>query len=159
MTESTSLIALGTVWAGSPSGWRVLVAQRRPDALVLPGYWEIPGGKVEVGEDPLEAARRELWEETGIAPPPAALWVDCGTHVGTSKGSSALAFRVFLAPAPPRCNPQPRSSAQVRWVGPQEYAQLLWPESNGPISALLMRALECAHPDHELGCQPPDGAT
>lgn len=27
--------------------------------------WETPGGHIEAGESPIEAARRELWEETG----------------------------------------------------------------------------------------------
>jgi len=27
--------------------------------------WEIPGGHIEAGEMPIEAAKRELWEETG----------------------------------------------------------------------------------------------
>lgn len=32
-------------------------------------YWDIPGGYVEAGESPLQAAVREVGEELGIAPP------------------------------------------------------------------------------------------
>jgi 8-oxo-dGTP diphosphatase len=45
---------------------RVLVARRRADAEHLPGAWEFPGGKIEDGETPEQAARRELAEETGL---------------------------------------------------------------------------------------------
>jgi 8-oxo-dGTP diphosphatase len=136
------LIALGTVWTTTPEGWSVLVAQRKPDAPVLPGYWEVPGGKVEPGEDPLDAARRELEEETGILPPPRELWTDCGSHPSGDHEGPVLEFRVFLAPAPPRCVPVPRESAQVRWVGPDEFARLRWPPANAPIGAALIRNLD-----------------
>jgi len=29
-------------------------------------YWDFPKGEVEVGEEPFAAAKREVWEETGI---------------------------------------------------------------------------------------------
>ncbi len=44
---------------------RVLVAQRG-SGKHLAGTWEFPGGKVDPGEDPRTALRRELGEELGI---------------------------------------------------------------------------------------------
>lgn len=47
------------------SGGRLLVCQRRRgDAFEL--MWEFPGGKLQPGESPAEALRRELREELGV---------------------------------------------------------------------------------------------
>ena len=43
---------------------KVLLAQR--SKLPLKGIWSLPGGHIEPGEKALEAAHRELREETGI---------------------------------------------------------------------------------------------
>jgi len=44
---------------------RVLIGQR-PPGVPLAGLWEFPGGKLQPGETPAEAARRECQEETGL---------------------------------------------------------------------------------------------
>lgn len=66
-----------TRFAEAPVGY-VLVALWRGGRLLLVRVrrrdcWELPGGGIDPGETPREAAARELWEEAGQALAPAAL--------------------------------------------------------------------------------------
>lgn len=56
-----------------PDG-RILLGQR-PDDKPWPGWWELPGGKIEAGESVLQALARELDEELGIRVVESAPWV------------------------------------------------------------------------------------
>lgn len=70
---------------------RVLVTKRHPDKH-WGGYWEYTGGAVVKGETPLQAAFRELREETGIVVSrlyPVYIWLDAGGH--------ATIYHSFLA--------------------------------------------------------------
>lgn len=60
MTETPKLGAIAVVVRGA----EVLLVQRgkAPDI----GTWGFPGGHVELGETALDAAIRELWEETSV---------------------------------------------------------------------------------------------
>src|SRR5256884_3072023 len=50
-----------------PSGLEVLVLRRAPGGR-SPGSWETVHGHIEPGETPVQAALRELHEETGLEP-------------------------------------------------------------------------------------------
>ena len=56
---------------------RVLLARRAHPPFE--GFWDIPGGFLDEGEDPLDGLRRELKEETGLEVEPErflGIWMD-----------------------------------------------------------------------------------
>ncbi|MHA3704777.1 NUDIX domain-containing protein [Jatrophihabitans sp. YIM 134969] len=72
MAERTHRVVCGALVRGD----EVLLVHRHPDRRHFPGVWDLPGGHVEPGEEPVAALRRELREElgvtvTGLAPDPA----------------------------------------------------------------------------------------
>lgn len=50
-----------------PAGLELLTLRRSPKGR-CPGAWEAVHGSIEAGERPLDAALREMGEETGLAP-------------------------------------------------------------------------------------------
>ena len=65
--QIVDVVVLAPAPAGSASPWQLLTL-RRAAGVRCTGAWEIVHGSIERGERPAEAARRELREETGLAP-------------------------------------------------------------------------------------------
>jgi len=63
--ESSSIERVETAVAVVERNGEFLIGQRSAGSA-LAGYWEFPGGKIEPGEAPADAARRECLEETGL---------------------------------------------------------------------------------------------
>jgi ADP-ribose pyrophosphatase YjhB (NUDIX family) len=90
----------GVVEAGNAVG---IVAVHGSNEVFLVGQyrypmecysWEIPEGTAEEGEAPLEAAKRELREETGLI---ATTWEPLGGEVHLSNCFTAERAHIFLA--------------------------------------------------------------
>lgn len=75
----------------NPANGKVLMA-RRAASSTYPGYWDFPGGGLEAGEGPLDAAIREGIEELGSLP---RLKIDINPAWYTP--SHDFAFASFLA--------------------------------------------------------------
>lgn len=127
-------------------GGRVLL-QRRPLGAVHGGLWEFPGGKVESGESPEDAALREMEEELGLAlqasdlaPVGFASGLTASVQEGGSGPRRAL---VILLYACTRWSgePQPHGGAAVAWHFPEAIAELAMPPLDYPLAEALCARL------------------
>lgn len=105
-----------------------VVVGRRGTVLLLHkrlGKWMQPGGHIEPGEAPWEAARREATEETGLrldhpAGGPRLIHVD--VH-GAAKGHEHLDLRYLLVAEDAEPRPGTGESPQVGWFSWDEAAR------------------------------------
>ena len=113
---------------------RVLAA-RRATPSELAGGWELPGGKVEAGEDPAAAAVREITEELGCTVEVTG-WLD-----GSSAISSGLALRVATARLVDG-DPVPTEHDAIRWLRAEELDDVGWLAADRPFLPRLRKVLE-----------------
>lgn len=132
LTRQDNHLACGTCgeryWGNSIPGaqgilerdGRVLLARRALEPRK--GYWDLPGGLLEEGEDPVDGLQREFLEETGLEVEPVELmridvepyahrFVFSVTYVVTGEGEPVAADDV----------------EELRWFAPDELPEMAFP--------------------------------
>ncbi|KMS60439.1 DNA damage repair protein MutT [Novosphingobium barchaimii LL02] len=124
-----------------------VLMQRRDFGAVHGGLWEFPGGKVDPGETPEQAAVRELSEELGVT-------LDIGSleAVGFASGHTVPAEQGGKGPSRPLvillyvCRswqgvPTALEAAELAWLAPGAIASLSMPPLDYPLAEALGRYL------------------
>ena len=114
-----------------PRGNEVLVGRRRSGSH-LEGTWEFPGGKVEPGERPPDALRRELREELELSVGRAILF-----HREDYRYPDRRVEVLFYLCPDTKSSPQAAEGQELRWVSLEELRRLKTPEANRRVIDFL----------------------
>jgi len=116
---------------------RVLLTQRKAGSH-LAGTWELPGGKVELGEDPRDALVRELREEIGIEVDVLAP-MEVTSFAYPEKHVLLLFFEVRRHATSP--DPRAIDVADLRWATHDDLGTLEFPPADVAILRVIRERL------------------
>jgi 8-oxo-dGTP diphosphatase len=127
--------ALHVVGAALIAEGRCLVARRRDGAEA--DRWEFPGGKVERGEEPRSALRRELREELGVESE-VGRWLGRGR---APSGEMLVVLDVYEARLIAG-TPAASEHSAIAWLDAGGLEKLAWCEADVPVLPAVIAALK-----------------
>lgn len=103
-----------------------ILACQRTRHQVMPLKWEFPGGKIEEGEQPRDAMRRELEEELGIE---ATVGDEVARIVHEYPGGGSVELRFYVVRSY-KGELENRIFREIRWVDRSELTSLNFLEAD-----------------------------
>jgi putative (di)nucleoside polyphosphate hydrolase len=123
------------------------------ERIDTPGAWQMPQGGIDKNEDPRDAALRELWEETGVAPEKVLIEAETADWLtydlppellgkvwnGRYRGQRQKWYRMVLT-APDSAidiTRPPREFSRWQWMTPQALLDSIVPFKRATYGAVL----------------------
>ncbi|XP_023563879.1 nucleoside diphosphate-linked moiety X motif 17 isoform X5 [Octodon degus] len=158
-------VDLGVAVLVQSSDQTVLLTRRTRTLRVSPNLWVPPGGHVELDEELLDGALRELWEESGLQLPkdqfswvPLGLWESAyppRLSWGFPKYHHIVLYLLVISQESQQqlqaqIQPNPGEVNALMWLGPDVAAAVAATENGTETAALLPQDLPPSVPAIEL---------
>ena len=128
---------LAVVAAVLERGGKIFIARRALDRA-RGGTWEFPGGKIEQGETPEQALRRELMEELGVETTVDAIY-DARINAYPDKTVLVLFYRCTIDCGEPRA----LDAMDIKWVEPETITDYDFADADKGVAARIKEEYRC----------------
>ncbi len=131
-------VAVAILQRKNSAGQGEFLLASRPSGKGWAGWWEFPGGKIEVGETPEHALTRELKEELGIKPTYTQQWITRRfDYPATSDSAAKMVNLHFYFVDAWEGELRPRENQQLSWQTPENIKVTPVLPANAPIIKAL----------------------